>query len=126
MAAGACPRQARRSAWLRPVPRARGPRPSRTRRAPPAPGAHCSTNPGRSRRPVARRSLRRPWLECAFVEYLDLLLHRFELAAAERQQLGAALVAGEHLLQWQLARLDESDQLLELFEGGLVAGWGLE
>src|SRR5256885_16243418 len=48
------------------------------------------------------------------VKHLDLLLHRVELAAAIAEQLRRALVACQHLLQRQLARLDLRDELLQL------------
>src|SRR5256885_13149248 len=44
------------------------------------------------------------------VKHLDLLLHRVELAAAIAEQLRRALVACQHLLQRQLARLDRSEE----------------
>ena len=45
-----------------------------------------------------------------------------EPVAAKRQQGGAALVACQHLVQRQLARLDTGHELLQLLQGRLVAG----
>jgi hypothetical protein len=51
-----------------------------------------------------------PGLEHAVIEHLDLALHRLEPLAAELQQQRRTLVAGQHLLQRQLARLDAAHQ----------------
>jgi hypothetical protein len=62
-----------------------------------------------------------PGRQLAFVQYLDLLLHGFELAAAKAQQLGRTLVAAEHLLQRQLTRFDLRNQLFQLLQSSFIA-----
>ena len=68
------------------------------------------------------RSFLVPWLQLAVVQNLDLVLHGVEPVAAKRQQSGAALVARQHLVQRQLARFNAGHELLQLFQGCLVAG----
>jgi hypothetical protein len=51
-----------------------------------------------------------PGFEFAVLEHLDLVLHRIELGRQKRQQLGAALVLRQQLVQRQLARIQLGHQ----------------
>lgn len=53
--------------------------------------------------------LLRPGLELGAFEHLDLVFHGFEPAPAKLQQLRAALVAAEQLIERQLAGLQAAN-----------------
>jgi hypothetical protein len=55
------------------------------------------------------------------LEQLDLFLDALEPRPAQVEQLGAALVAVQHLIKWHLTVLHPLHQSLEFREGILVA-----
>ena len=61
-------------------------------------------------------------LQLPVFEHLDLLLHRLQPAAAEAQQVGAAPVAVEQLVQRQLAAFHLLHQAVEFGQRLFVAG----
>ena len=63
----------------------------------------------------------RPGLQLAVFEDLDLLLDRLEARAAELQQLGAAAVAREQVVERELAGFHRGDERSELAQRHLVA-----
>ena len=63
-------------------------------------------------------AVRRERLQHALLEHLDLLLRVLERRLAEREQLGAALVRRQRLLERQLPAFHRGDDLLELGERG--------
>src|SRR6185295_12708637 len=68
-------------------------------------------------------AIRRKRLQDALLQDLDLLLRVLQRRLAERDELGAALVRGERLLQRQLAAFHRRDDRFELGERGLEIQW---
>src|SRR4051794_2468101 len=62
-------------------------------------------------------------LQRVLFQDLDLLLGLGKHRLAVLRELETALVRRERLLERQLARFHADDQLLQLGEGGLEAGW---
>ena len=69
-----------------------------------------------------------PWLEHAFVEHFDLLLHLLQFGLTKSQQFGTALVTHDELIERQLPALQAGHQGFEFLHGGFVADrrqrWG--
>jgi len=73
----------------------------------------------------ALAAVRRERLEHALLQDFDLLLGILQDGLAVLDQLGAALIGGQRLLEWHLPAFHRRDELLELRERGFEGERGL-